>query len=341
MNQKTKKIIYVFGPKRLRDNYMADKQLGTKDVFGYVKVGETTADNGDSDKWDVAYDRVNKESKTGIPETCCLYDVFEYPYIDDITSGRMDDSVRRILTQDMYSLENSKENNKSVNKDEYEINAGVEFIYGVTRKQVLNAIAKFERDLILDFYDNKPNEIQQLLEMIKQNIKACQPEDNEDNDDATDDDKISVADQSALGDGFWTEVVDKLNGDAKCILYTGRPYISVNKKKNWQFGAAYSKRYGITTVTLETFDKDNIGMCSKVEEYIETHLADNNPVFCELSSAIQGARQKNKWYWKVTGSLDKPREELIEWFVSKIKCMIEAFSSLSFDNNNNFNQETI
>lgn len=333
MNQKTKKIIYVFGPKRLHDDYMSGKQLGTEDVFGYVKVGETTADS--CDKWDAAYSRVQLETKTGVPETCCLYDVFEYPYVENITSGKKDDKVRRILTKDMYSLENSKENNNLVDRKEYEIKAGVEFVYGVSRKQVLNAIAKFERDLILDVYKQGKNisgeDIGQLLKMIQQNIEDCQSEDTDD--DNTDEQKNSTTHQSALGDEFWMDVEKRLKeykSNANCIICKGRPYIFVNKKQNWHFCAGYSIRYGTTTVTLETFDVDNIGMCSQVEEYIETHLSENNPIISELSSAIQGARQKNKWYWKITGSFDKSREELIKWFASKIACMTEAFSELTF-----------
>lgn len=332
MDQKFKKIIYVFGPKRLHDDYMSGKRLGAEEVFGYVKIGETTTGDPKLDKWDAAYNRVKGESKTGIPETCCLYDVFEYPFVENITSGKMDDRVRRILTQDMYSLENSKENNNLVNRNEYEINAGVEFVYGVTRKQVFNAIAKFERDLILDFQVHD-EDLQQLLTLIQQNIEDTQSEDFEEQ---CNDNNKSPAHQSALGDDFWTAVMERLkniNCDVECKTYKGRPYIAINKKQDWQFGASYSTRYGTTDVTLETFDKANIGMCSQVEQYIESHLSEIESMVPELSSAIQGARQKIKWYWKVTGSYDKPREELIEWFASKIACMTKAFSGLTFNTN--------
>ena len=43
--------------------------------------------------------RINQESRTGIPEVCQLFDVFEYPEM----SGKVDDRIRNLLTNDYKS----------------------------------------------------------------------------------------------------------------------------------------------------------------------------------------------------------------------------------------------
>lgn len=110
-------------------------------------IGQTSETDDSKDKWECAMGRINQEVRTGIPEVCQLLDVFEYPEM----SGNVDDKIRDLLTNDVYYLECSKVHNQSV--DKYEIKAGREFVYGVTRNQVLNAVAKFERGLILDYFD--------------------------------------------------------------------------------------------------------------------------------------------------------------------------------------------
>lgn len=340
MEQKKKKIIYVFGPKRLHDKYMRGEPLNLEINFGYVKIGETICPYAE-DKWAAAYARVKNESKTGIPETCRLYDVYEYPFIDGITSCRLDDKLRRILTKDMYYLENSKDNNSITQKKDYEINAGMEFVYGVTRKQVNNAVAKLERDLIIEVERTMPDLTKCLLGKVQKNIEDTQEEDIE---------IVSTTSsnnyKSELGDEFWISVKNKLGQmctetQCKVITYYGRPYITINKDQKWQFTASYSVRYYTISVSFEIYGGEE--MCEQVEKYISTHPDDMVYVSHELSSAIQGSRNKEKWYWKLTDSLEKTQPELIDWFVKNIINMLRAFSDLSFiaenniDKNNNRN----
>ena len=73
-------IIYVFTPKRLQRDYQSGLRLPDFPL-GWIKIGKTSSDNDDEDKWDVAYNRIKQEVRTGISETCVLVDVFEYPEI--------------------------------------------------------------------------------------------------------------------------------------------------------------------------------------------------------------------------------------------------------------------
>ena len=73
-------IIYVFTPKRLQRDYQSRLRLPDFPL-GWIKIGKTSSDNDDEDKWDVAYNRIKQEVRTGISETCVLVDVFEYPEI--------------------------------------------------------------------------------------------------------------------------------------------------------------------------------------------------------------------------------------------------------------------
>ena len=153
-------IIYVFGPKRLASLYFANKELELKNG-GWLKIGLTSSSDDGMDKRDLAIKRINPESRTGIPEVCQLFDVFEYPE----QQGKTDDKIRNILTDDIYNLECSRIHNKEIEK--HEIKAGSEFVYGVTRNQVFNAVAKFEHDLILSEYGKEGFDA--LMNLIKKN----------------------------------------------------------------------------------------------------------------------------------------------------------------------------
>lgn len=153
-------IIYVFGPKRLASLYFANKELELKNG-GWLKIGLTSSSDDGMDKRDLAIKRIKPESRTGIPEVCQLFDVFEYPE----QRGNTDGKIRNILTDDIYNLECSRTHNKEIEK--HEIKAGSEFVYGVTRNQVFNAVAKFEHDLILSEYGNEGFDA--LMELIKKN----------------------------------------------------------------------------------------------------------------------------------------------------------------------------
>lgn len=88
--------------------------------------------------------RIKTEVRPGIPEVCQLFDVYKFPYRE----GNNDDVVRTLLAEDIYTLENSKFHNRETEQDKYVIKAGREFVYGATRNQVRNALAKYEKALL-------------------------------------------------------------------------------------------------------------------------------------------------------------------------------------------------
>lgn len=96
----------MFGPKRLSSQYVSNKELNREDG-GWLKIGQTSETDDNKDKWESAIGRINQEVRTGIPEVCQLFDVFEYPEM----SGNVDDRIRDLLTNDLYSLECSKVHN--------------------------------------------------------------------------------------------------------------------------------------------------------------------------------------------------------------------------------------
>lgn len=93
-------LIYVFGPKRLFSQYFSNTELKQQDG-GWLKIGQTSETDDSKDKWECAMGRISQEVRTGIPEVCQLFDVFEYPEM----SGNVDDRIRNLLTNDMYCLE--------------------------------------------------------------------------------------------------------------------------------------------------------------------------------------------------------------------------------------------
>ncbi len=106
---------------------------------------------------------MNKRAHTGIPEPCRLYEVFTYPLQD----GDYDVVFRKILTEDMFALESSMAKNKLIS-DPYEIKAGDEFLYNVSRRQILNARKSFEHRLMMEAFANKP-ELDLLSKLILDN----------------------------------------------------------------------------------------------------------------------------------------------------------------------------
>ena len=100
-------IIYVFGPKRLSKQYHSNQTLPDNET-GWLKIGMCKCHDDNMDAWDAAKNRINQESRTGLSETCELLDIFEYPDIQ----GKPDDDIRKLMTDDVYNLSNSKANNK-------------------------------------------------------------------------------------------------------------------------------------------------------------------------------------------------------------------------------------
>ena len=309
-------IIYVFGPKRLTPQYSSNTELKLQEG-GWLKIGQTSEENDNIDKWESAMARIYNESRTGIPEVCQLFEVFEYPE----QPGRTDDIIRSLLTDDIYNLECSKVHNQNI--DKYEIRAGREFVYGVTRSQVLNAIAKFERNLILDNYGKEG--FDNLMQMIKDNNSGDSPlEINQDIDPSA---EISTNKKSEWCDNLWNSVIDKIKSTIGSSISNpkGRPYINFNspRRKDFFYDCGYSVRYGITTVTISTLNGEDAK--TQMDEFIA-----KNDVLTQLPDLKlkQGTKQKNKWAWLITDTLDKTDDELVNWFADTILKFYSIFENI-------------
>lgn len=310
-------IIYVFGPKRLSSLYFSNTELNREDG-GWLKIGQTSETDDNKDKWESAMGRINQESRTGIPEVCQLFDVFEYPEM----SGNVDDKIRDLLTNDLYSLECSKLHNQCL--DKYEIKAGREFVYGVTRNQVLNAIVKFERNLILERYGKEG--FDDLMELIKRNNSGSSPfepdtEDEPDNAQANGNEAQEA--KIAWCNHLWDRVITKVKDKVPHISNpTGRPYIGFKSPSHEEFSynCGYSTRYNIVTVSIYTTGGDTAK--AKMQDFI----AQNN-VLSVLPDLKQkpGARQEGKWVWLVSDTLDKSEDDLVDWFANTIISFYNAF----------------
>lgn len=199
-------IIYVFGPTRLSAQYYSNTKLNLDDG-GWLKIGQTSEEDDNVSKWDSALKRIGQESRTGLPEVCRLFDVFEYP----AQAGKTDDKVRKLLTEDIYCLECSAAHNKEIEKRE--IKAGCEFVYGITRSQVLNAVVKFEHNLILENYGKEGFE--ELMEMIQGNNDFDEipfepnPDEESDNAEST----ATSDDKTKWCNNLWDKVIEKIKGE--------------------------------------------------------------------------------------------------------------------------------
>ena len=303
-------IIYVFGPKRLASLYFSNKELEQKDG-GWLKIGQTSSDDDAKDKREVAIDRINQEVKTGIPEVCKLLDVFEYPE----QKGQVDYTIRNLLTDDIYNLECSKAHNKTVKENE--IKAGREFVYGATRSQVFSAVAKFERDLILQNYGK--DGFDALMSLILKNSTEVSSLEDEGDADATAS-TIKLEDCDKLWDAVITRIKAQINATISNAL--GRPYIDIKSptQNGFTYNIGYSVRRGTINVAIST-DKGE-----KAKDAMIGYIEDN-----DIRSQIpgltmkQGVKNKDKWAWSTSDTLDKPFEELVDWFANTILAFYNAF----------------
>lgn len=302
-------IIYVFGPKRLSARYFSNTELNQEDG-GWLKIGQTSETDDNRDKWECAMGRINQETRTGIPEVCQLFDVFEFPDM----SGNVDDRIRDLLTNDVYNLECSKIHNQNI--DKYEIKAGREFVYGVTRNQVLNTIAKFERDLILEHYGKE--DFEDFMELIKHNNSGELPFEPES--DSTDIPVTSneVSDAKVIWcNNIWERVIARVKDKVQSHINNpmGRPYIGFKSPthEGFVYDCGYSVRYNTVTVSIYTTNGE------KAKDYMQNFISNNN-VLSQLPNLKQrpGAKQDGKWIWLATDTLDKTDEELVNWFVDTI-----------------------
>lgn len=315
-------IIYVFGPKRLahqyRESINVQNSQDSCDVTNWLKIGMTTSEDDNLDKWEVALNRIKQESRTGISEICVILDVFEYPYIE----GKPDDEIRLLMTDDVYSLANSKANNGLL-ENKYEIKAGQEFVYGASRSHVLAAIAKFERNLILkkcpklEPTDENLSEFVNLIKMIQSNL-----------DDASDEQEDSTSNTTPQAspevDSFYWKLIDRMPDyiKEKCNHTNGKNYMTIRTRRSdckWYY-LTFNVKRNYTAIQLETYsgteDRD------KVNNYID----ENNirAIIPDLKKVRQGKSDK-KFSWDLTGSYDDNEESVIKWFVDNTKLMFDAF----------------
>lgn len=76
-------IVYVFGPEQCEEKYFKDEIL-SREAGEWVKIGETGYKGDIETVTDEilrkeALSRIRQESRTGIPVTSVLYDVFIFP----------------------------------------------------------------------------------------------------------------------------------------------------------------------------------------------------------------------------------------------------------------------
>ena len=313
-------IIYVFGPTRLFSQYFSNTELKQQDG-GWLKIGQTSETDDNRDKWECAMGRINQEVRTGIPEVCQLFDVFEYPEM----SGNVDDRIRNLLTNDMYCLECSKMHNQSI--DKYEIKAGREFVYGVTRNQVLNAVAKFERDLILDYYGK--DGFEDFMELIKHNNSGELPFEPVTEGESTDAPATSNEASAAnvvWCNTIWEKVIARVKDKVQSHINNpkGRPYIGFKSPahEGFTYDCGYSVRYNTVTVSIYTTNGEN------AKDYMQNFITNSN-VLSQLPDLKQrpGAKQIGKWIWLVTDSLEKSDDELVNWFADTILKFYSIFEN--------------
>lgn len=307
-------IIYILGPKRLQDDYQKGKQL-PNEFTGWLKIGQTsTKENEDIDKWKAVLRRVNQEPRTGIPEPSIILDVFEYPKM----RTNLDDRIRRELTNEIFGIDSSEQYNLHVKNRNFEIKAGREFVYGASRNQVLYAIAKFERDLLLQ--QKNKDQIDILVNLIKKNCA-----------DIYEDDLIQESAMNAQqldGFKFYDKIVNNLSGCSIIGNHTdGRNYATFNSNinilKNCGYSIKYSLRRNTAIIDFETYDGEN------GRNIIEEKLSQisNRPI--EIDGPNVGSKNGNKFFWRASKSFEGFEENVVvEWFLENVRIMNDFFENI-------------
>ena len=308
MKTKQVSLIYIFGPKRLWQDYLQGKPIS------WVKIGKHDCNDGE-DKWTSAVKRINSISHTGIPEPSRLYEVFAYPH----QKGNYDDDFRNILTQELYTINNSKTNNRLID-DPFEIKAGKEFVYDVNRDQIRNAKKVYERDLMLKFDKS-------LLPVLQDMILANQINPFDELEVADTMNKSSKQPGSKRPDPLMEKVYNNLPEYIKSITTpsSGERYRYVlikSERPGFGYSASYSIRKRLISVAYETFGGE------KSRDEIRAYGYASRGLQIEEQ---QGSKRADKWAWRVTGSLDQPEDQVVAWFVENICEMYSLFENLGRD----------
>lgn len=243
-------IVYVFGPEQCEEKYFNDEIL-SREAGEWVKIGETgfrgSIEEVTTDLMkDQSLRRINNESRTGIPVTSKIYDVFIFPY-----QPKTDDLIRKRLCAELYNLDNSKQINKQLKDDKYIIRAGEEFVYGVCRSNIKFAVQSFDHDLIAKAEDE---------EQIKAMAKICRCNDIDiDNNTAESEDVVLVkrkptldldlilesGETIVLTNGVGQEIHDE-NGESITATYIGGNKFECKGETGRTSGLAkkYLNKYG-------------------------------------------------------------------------------------------------
>ena len=153
-------IVYVFGPTRCKDAYLNDKILD-RAKGEYIKIGKTDFDGSldectEESVKQAAIRRCKQESRTGCPDWCDIYDTFIFPQ----TNGQdIDNIIRTKLCNEVYSLDNSKDERQKMKGD---IQPGKEFVYEVSRKHVKHAVQSYCFQLVVNASVDRLNDIQTI-----------------------------------------------------------------------------------------------------------------------------------------------------------------------------------
>lgn len=177
-------IVYVFGPTRCKSAYLNDELL-SRERGEFVKIGKTDYTGKLSectiDKLrNTAIERCQQESRTGIADWCDIYDVFLFPQTN---SQNVDDIIRNILCNDVYSLDNSKSERKDLKGD---IKPGKEFVYGVSRNHIKHAVESYCFQLVIAADKN----LEDIRTICK--INAIMTSNDEEDDELNNDKDIST-----------------------------------------------------------------------------------------------------------------------------------------------------
>ncbi len=304
MKEKQVSLIYIYGPKRLWQDYLQGKPIS------WVKIGKHNCNDGE-DKWQSAIKRINSIRHTGNPEPSRLYEVFAYPF----QNGDFDDVFRSILTHKLYSISNSKTNNQLI-VDPYEIKAGDEFVYDVNRDQIRNAQKIYEHDLMMKFDKDK---LPRLRDMIFAN--QVSPFDELEVGDTMNNSSNSTGVKRP--DPLMEKVYNALPEFIRSIttlINGGRRYVLIKSARpGFGYSASYSTRNRQISVAYETLGGE------KSRDEIRALGYDHRTLKIEEQ---QGTKNADKWAWRVTGSLDQSKDQVVAWFVENICAMYSLFENL-------------
>jgi hypothetical protein len=258
-------IVYVFGPEQCEEKYFNDEIL-SREAGEWVKIGETGYQGDIETITDEilrkeALSRIRQESRTGIPVTSVLYDVFIFPY-----KSHTDDDIRDILCKEIYEMENSRQINREL--EEGKIPAGKEFVYGVRRRNIKFAVQSFDHDLIAKAYDSDDadSQIKVLSKICYCNNVIIKKEENSTDEDTTTlltrkprlDLDLVFHDQDVeynviLTDGCGNEIKDNVTNEPITAKYIGGNMFECRGEegRSSYFAKKYLNQYGgknLTTV---------------------------------------------------------------------------------------------